>query len=109
MDKCVLSLICAEGAALTEDQLQRLSQLYEDLSKEFPKSDMIQRFPLDFTSGDLFAQKAAAYLKPRLRKGVPSLFIDIKPLYSNKAKVWRFVVPHDIGGRNNPAIAHLLR
>ncbi len=31
--------------------------------------------------GPAFEEAAEAYLRPYLRKGIPSLFVDIRPLY----------------------------
>ena len=41
----------------------------------------------DFLTGERFKKAFGAYVKPFLRKGVPSLFSDIKPLYKDPAKV----------------------
>jgi hypothetical protein len=37
--------------------------------------------------GESFREKMKEYLKLKLRKGVPSLFMDIKPLYADASKV----------------------
>jgi len=67
-----------------------LKQLYEQLQHQHPKSSVCRRLPLDFAR-DLnhFRVAAKTYMLPPLRKGVPSLFADLKPLYAvpEKAKV----------------------
>ncbi|MCO5555004.1 hypothetical protein L7F22_008543 [Adiantum nelumboides] len=49
----------------------------------------IQRIPLDFLEIGLFRLAVDTYMRPLLRKGVPSLFSDLKSLYAqpNKADV----------------------
>ncbi|EKX40411.1 hypothetical protein GUITHDRAFT_158303 [Guillardia theta CCMP2712] len=64
-----------------------LVSIYRELSQMHPKSNAIKRIPLDFLTGDRFKESFSSYVKPFLRKGVPSLFSDVKPLYSKPDKV----------------------
>lgn len=41
---------------------------------------------LSLSAGDDFTRLLSAYLKNRLRKGIPSLFSDLVSLYSDQAK-----------------------
>jgi len=64
-----------------------LKALYAELQHTFPKSTVCRRLPLDFARDpDHFRVAAKTYLLPPLRKGVPSLFADIKPLYADASK-----------------------
>lgn len=58
-----------------------LRDLYEDLQKRFPRSQACKRLPLDFARDPAyFASTFNEYVQPFVRKGVPSLFADLKPL-----------------------------
>ena len=61
--------------------------LYAELQHTHPRSTVCRRLPLDFArDADHFRVAAKTYLLPPLRKGVPSLFADIKPLYVDRSK-----------------------
>ena len=59
---------------------------FRDLSKKYPKSHLLYRFPLNFVDGDIFVDLLKSYLKKMFRKGVPSLFNSFKDLFSKKEK-----------------------
>ena len=64
--------------AETEATLQKL---YAELQQRFPSSTVCRRLPRDFARDLEYFQKAFVdYVSPYLRKGVPSLFADLKPL-----------------------------
>ena len=63
-----------------------LVALYASLREKFPRSDTVARLPLDFLSGDAFVAAARAYVEKPIRKGVPSLFRNLKALYADPAK-----------------------
>ena len=66
---------------------QKLKDLYAELQHQYPRSTVCRRLPLDFARDPAhFRVAAKTYLLPPLRKGVPSLFADIKPLYKDSAK-----------------------
>ncbi|CUM68294.1 uncharacterized protein PRCAT00006016001 [Priceomyces carsonii] len=64
-------------------------RLYEKLAKFYPKSDPPQFLPLTFLAAESphFEQKVKEYTLGQLKKGIPSAFINVKPLYKNKKKV----------------------
>ena len=65
----------------------KLKDLYAELQHHYPRSAVCRRIPLDFARDpDYFRIAAKTYMLPPLRKGVPSLFADIKPLYAIPAK-----------------------
>lgn len=76
-----------DSANLTPEQQTTFQNLYDELQKSSPKSDAIQRIPLTALRGEVFASKLKEYVVPRLRKGIPSLFTDLKPLYADAEKV----------------------
>ncbi|KAJ5929474.1 N-terminal acetyltransferase A complex subunit n.t1.c1 [Penicillium verhagenii] len=55
-------------------------------AKENPRGDAARRIPLDILEGEDFKQAADVYLQGMLKRGVPSLFANIKSLYTNPAK-----------------------
>ena len=46
-----------------------------------------KRLPLNIASGDIFKSLVDAYLRKNLRKGVPPLFVSVRSLYTDEAKV----------------------
>ncbi|KAF9421043.1 N-alpha-acetyltransferase 15, NatA auxiliary subunit [Podila epigama] len=68
-----------------EDQAKILA-LLKDLQKEYPRSNIAKRLPLKFATGETFVTLADEYLRTMIRKGVPSLFNNIKTLYVDNAK-----------------------
>lgn len=51
-----------------------------------PKSVLGERVALDIAEGDAFIERAKPYIERGLKKGIPSLFVDLKPLYTSPAK-----------------------
>ncbi|KAL4747383.1 hypothetical protein BDW72DRAFT_16501 [Aspergillus terricola var. indicus] len=77
-------LIKAKG--ISSDDHKALKALYDSWAEKYPRGDAPRRIPLDFLEGDDFKQAADAYLQRMLKKGVPSLFANIKLLYTNSNK-----------------------
>lgn len=78
------SLVQAKG--IPENDHKTLKALYDQWVEKNPRGDAARRIPLDFLEGEDFKQAADAYLQRMLKKGVPSLFANIKLLYTNPAK-----------------------
>lgn len=73
--------LAAEGA----DQEARLA-VFDEYAAKMPRCDAAKRLPLDFLTGDLFKERARKYLGPMLDRGIPSLFANLKHLYSDEFK-----------------------
>eukprot|EP00899_Mesostigma_viride_P025222 jgi/Mesvir1/5885/Mv00657-RA.1 len=71
----------------TPEQVQKLKELYQELGQGAGWSSASKRIPLDFLQGDEFGTALDVYVRPFLRKGVPSLFSDLRSLYRDPAKV----------------------
>lgn len=73
---------------LTTDQVDLLLGVYDELIAESPRCKAHRRIPLDFLPGThpRFAQALDSNLRPALRKGVPSAFNGVKPLYADADK-----------------------
>ncbi|KAL4811251.1 NMDA receptor-regulated protein 1-domain-containing protein [Aspergillus unguis] len=77
-------LIKAKG--ISSDDHKALKAVYDSWAEKFPRGDAPRRIPLDFLEGEDFKLAADAYLQRMLKKGVPSLFANIKLLYTNPSK-----------------------
>ncbi|RDW94165.1 peptide alpha-N-acetyltransferase complex A subunit NAT1 [Aspergillus mulundensis] len=77
-------LIKAKG--ISSDDHKALKELYDSWAEKNPRGDAPCRIPLDFLEGDDFKQAADVYLQRMIKKGVPSLFANIKLLYTNPSK-----------------------
>lgn len=69
-----------------ESVVKNLTELYEELAKEYPRCLAVRRIPLDFLQGEAFQRALEAFIQRDLRRGVPSLFIGLKSLYLNANK-----------------------
>ncbi|KAI5063900.1 hypothetical protein GOP47_0020570 [Adiantum capillus-veneris] len=67
-------------------QAEELTELYSNLQIKYPKSVAIKRIPFDFLEIGSFRLAVDKYMRPLLRKGVPSLFSDLKSLYAQPGK-----------------------
>ncbi|GAB6026014.1 N-alpha-acetyltransferase 15, NatA auxiliary subunit [Chamberlinius hualienensis] len=73
--------------SLRLETVEEKLKLYLDLQKKYPHTQILRRFPLDIADGEVFKDLASDYMKRSLRKGVPPLFVDLRPLYKNSDKV----------------------
>ncbi|KIR99663.1 peptide alpha-N-acetyltransferase [Cryptococcus deuterogattii 2001/935-1] len=72
-----------------------LLQSLDEFSQTFPRSSAPRRLALDVAQGklslidlrDKFRELARAYIIKGLERGVPSLFVDIKSIYSDQQKM----------------------
>ncbi|KAF9913252.1 N-alpha-acetyltransferase 16, NatA auxiliary subunit [Linnemannia zychae] len=71
---------------LNAEEEARLLDIFKELQKEYPRSNAAKRLPLRYATGDAFVKIADEYMRNNLRKGVPSLFVNMKTLYTNKEK-----------------------
>eukprot|EP00232_Nephroselmis_pyriformis_P011093 CAMPEP_0182873838 /NCGR_PEP_ID=MMETSP0034_2-20130328/12564_1 /TAXON_ID=156128 /ORGANISM="Nephroselmis pyriformis, Strain CCMP717" /LENGTH=757 /DNA_ID=CAMNT_0025006513 /DNA_START=71 /DNA_END=2340 /DNA_ORIENTATION=- len=71
---------------LTDAARTKLAALYTSYQEKFPKANAPRRIPLDFLAGAEFEAALAQYIQMPLKKGIPSLYSDLKPLYADKDK-----------------------
>uniref|UniRef100_H2Y7M2 N-alpha-acetyltransferase 15, NatA auxiliary subunit n=1 Tax=Ciona savignyi TaxID=51511 RepID=H2Y7M2_CIOSA len=62
-------------------------QIYDAVSKIFTKADSPKSLPLTFLTGDMFLTRVDMIMREQLKRGVPPLFISLKPLYKDPVKV----------------------
>merc|ERR1712223_34524 len=72
----------ARGATTVEDKLA----IYAEMGEKYPKAQSPQRLSLDIAEGDVFKNKLDKYMRKALRKGIPPLFVDLRPLYKSESK-----------------------
>ncbi|KAF9355515.1 N-alpha-acetyltransferase 16, NatA auxiliary subunit [Mortierella sp. AD094] len=71
---------------LSAEEQVKVLELLKGLQKEYPRSNAAKRLPLRYATGEAFVKIADEYIRSMLRKGVPSLFVNIKTLYTDKEK-----------------------
>jgi peptide alpha-N-acetyltransferase len=71
---------------LTEEEEDAVLEFFDGLISDHPRSDTLERLSLYFLFGERFLRRCDAYLRKRLRKGIPSLFRMIRPLYFSPGK-----------------------
>ncbi|KAL9104103.1 MAG: hypothetical protein Q9163_000905 [Psora crenata] len=77
-------LVAAKGIKQSDTKV--LKALYDEYAQQNPRGDAARRIPLDFLEGDDFRDAADQYLQRMLHKGIPSLFANLKPLYTMSLK-----------------------
>ncbi|XP_050416023.1 N-alpha-acetyltransferase 15, NatA auxiliary subunit [Patella vulgata] len=73
--------------ALQLDNVEERCKIYSEKEKKFPRATAPKRLPLTFTTGDTFRRLTDTFLRTAIRKGVPPLFVTMRPLYTDPAKV----------------------
>ncbi|KAF8940408.1 N-alpha-acetyltransferase 16, NatA auxiliary subunit [Haplosporangium gracile] len=74
------------GDLQTDEDEIKIQEMFKQLQKEYPRSNAAKRLPLRYAIGEAFVKVADEYIRSMLRKGVPSLFVNIKTLYTDSAK-----------------------
>ena len=89
---------------LDESKVEELRDLYLRYAESNPRGDAAQRIPLDFLEGHNFREAADRYLQKMLHKSVPSIFANIKALYTDTAKrsMIQELAESYVSGTHNP-------
>ena len=58
--------------------------IYIEYQEKFPRAQAPKRLPLNFLSGAELESRLSIYIRAALRKGVPPLFVDLRPLYEKQ-------------------------
>ncbi|KAI8053722.1 NMDA receptor-regulated protein 1-domain-containing protein [Syncephalis plumigaleata] len=80
-------LTCSGIDTSDKSQENQIVEAYDQLATQYPRSNLLKRLPLNYMHGDTFQQRIDTYFKAMLRKGVPSLFANIKSLYADTKRV----------------------
>lgn len=73
--------------ALRQQGVEDELKLFEECQEKFPRAQTPRRLPLNFATGEQFRVLVDKYMRKALHKGVPPLFIDLRPLYSSPERV----------------------
>ncbi|KAL5514354.1 hypothetical protein ACEPAG_2442 [Sanghuangporus baumii] len=71
---------------VTDENRDAILQALQQFSEQHSRAGSPRRIALTVSIGDDFKERVRAYLLNGFRRGVPSLFSDIKSLYSDPAK-----------------------
>ncbi|KAF8639266.1 hypothetical protein AX16_010338 [Volvariella volvacea WC 439] len=74
-----------KGFNLT-DSNPEVAEILQQFSTDLPKATAPRRLALNVSTGDTFHKLVHAYIHVGLKKGIPSLFADLKSLYSDPSK-----------------------
>ncbi|KAG8813414.1 hypothetical protein FRC17_001586 [Serendipita sp. 399] len=66
--------------------IDKLTSQLEEFSSQYPHALAPRRILLTITSGDVFEKLVRQYILRGLKKNIPSLFADLKPLYKDESK-----------------------
>uniref|UniRef100_A0A914XGM6 Uncharacterized protein n=1 Tax=Plectus sambesii TaxID=2011161 RepID=A0A914XGM6_9BILA len=66
--------------------MEKRLELYRQIQEKKPRATAPKRIPLTFVKGSRFEELLRPYLAAGLRKGVPSLFQNLRPLYNDPEK-----------------------
>lgn len=69
-----------------EEERVKIVAFFEEIGAKY-KSNIISYMALDFSKGEDFEKKLVQYILPYFRKGIPSLFSELKHLYTDNEKV----------------------
>ncbi|OQR72637.1 N-alpha-acetyltransferase 15 [Tropilaelaps mercedesae] len=75
-------LIKARQLQSDEDKVK----MFEEFKCAYPRAHTPHRLPLNMSSGVTFKSLVDEYMRHATRKGVPPLFVDLKPLYGDPEK-----------------------
>ncbi|KAH7882428.1 NMDA receptor-regulated protein 1-domain-containing protein [Phlebopus sp. FC_14] len=71
---------------LTDETRQDALEILQKYSEEHPKTNAPRRLALTVAEGRRFEELVGPYIEAALQKGIPSLFSDLKSLYSDPSK-----------------------
>ncbi|KAJ1550622.1 N-alpha-acetyltransferase 16, NatA auxiliary subunit, partial [Nowakowskiella sp. JEL0078] len=84
--------LSGEPQSLTPKQIKQVLEVFDELAEQYPRAHAIKRIPLYYTglevsdTHDDFKKRIDEILKEGFRKGVPSLFVSVRDLYSIRWK-----------------------
>ncbi|KXS12558.1 N-terminal acetyltransferase A, auxiliary subunit [Gonapodya prolifera JEL478] len=72
----------------SDEQRAQLVDLYQSFSAKLPRGHLVKLIPLTYAPvSDSFRSELDRYLTNAFRKGVPSVFVSLRPLYAAKRTV----------------------
>ncbi|KAI8840387.1 NMDA receptor-regulated protein 1-domain-containing protein [Chytriomyces cf. hyalinus JEL632] len=72
---------------LDDAKTAKLFEMFEDLLDEHRRSNAIKRMPLNSATGERFTRMVDSFLRFNFQKGVPSVFMSVRALYTDPSKL----------------------
>ncbi|PKC16224.1 N-terminal acetyltransferase A, auxiliary subunit [Rhizophagus irregularis] len=71
---------------LSSEQREKVIEICQEMATKYPKSNLLKLLPIEHTADERFKVEVDKYMQAALRKGVPSLFVNLKKLYADPIK-----------------------
>ncbi|KAG9311775.1 NMDA receptor-regulated protein 1-domain-containing protein [Chiua virens] len=78
---------CWYRSCLTDESREKALGILEEFSSKHPKTNTHQRLALAIAKGDKFKELVKPYIQRAFQKGIPSIFSDLKTLYTDPFKL----------------------
>jgi len=75
-----------QATARHADSDEQKLELFAKAKEQYPRAQAPQRLALDVAKGSAFRDLLSPYMQKAIRKGVPPLFVDLRPLYADPDK-----------------------
>jgi len=75
-----------QSSARHADSAEQKLELFAKAKEQYPRAQAPQRLALDVAKGSTFRDLLSPYMQKDFRKGVPPLFVDLRPLYADPDK-----------------------
>ncbi|EIW67336.1 hypothetical protein M231_02521 [Tremella mesenterica] len=72
---------------LDDTSREKVAEILAGFAQSYPRSSAPKRMQLDVLQGDAFRSFARPYIITGLERGIPSLFVDVKGVYEDVAKM----------------------
>jgi hypothetical protein len=86
----MFSLLCGDAYfpadGPSSEDAEKIGSELEVFATEFPRALVPQRILLTVTRGEQFERLVKKYIHRALKRNLPSLFVDLKPLYNDQDK-----------------------
>jgi peptide alpha-N-acetyltransferase len=89
---------------LSLESRSKLLEMYDEMQKKYPHSNVALRLPLKYAIGSTFESLIDSYLMKMFKKGVPSLFSSFKDLLDDSQKT--AAIQKIVEGYNKSLIAN---
>ncbi|CAI2168319.1 5145_t:CDS:10 [Funneliformis geosporum] len=85
-DGLLSSAFMISSNELSSEQREQVLDICQELAAKYQRSNLIKRLPLQYAVDERFKLEVDKYMQEALRKGVPSLFVNLKKLYVDPVK-----------------------
>ena len=92
LDYGTITMVGSRDGSVQDGVVAKLTDLYSRWRKKYPRSQACERIPLAFLSNKDYFQRVETYIVGRLRRGVLSLFSDLKPTFCHSKERFEAVL-----------------